>query len=201
MPKHILLLLLLASCLALLSVLPLAAAADRESDEDNDNDNDKDNDDDNDEKQDPEENRFTCEVDYGKGRGSWETLWSEEEKRWCCTHRGLACPTTSKLLFDCNAGLKNWKIGWSQAKKSWCCRQAGTGCYDNDANSKATAAAAATDEQNPVQELTDEEGAEREAAAVVRGAETEQCGVSGLLSEDGSFERSSSLQPSCGRQM
>lgn len=69
---------------------------------------------------------FQCGMNYGEGMGSWETVWTEDQKEWCCRNKKLGCP--SPPLFDCTAGLPHWKLGWSDMKKTWCCKRFQKGC-------------------------------------------------------------------------
>jgi len=72
---------------------------------------------------------FQCSWNWGEGVGSWEDVWSDEQKGWCCEHKQRGCPT--KPLFDCTEGFANWQLGWSAIKKTWCCKTARKGCSEN----------------------------------------------------------------------
>uniref|UniRef100_A0A7S2NG73 Uncharacterized protein n=1 Tax=Zooxanthella nutricula TaxID=1333877 RepID=A0A7S2NG73_9DINO len=78
-------------------------------------------------------------VDCGPSAASAQEIaalsafWSQDRSSWCCMHQGRGCsttppPTTSRMPYDCHAGLIDWESGWAWAKKEWCCKNIGTGC-------------------------------------------------------------------------
>jgi len=65
--------------------------------------------------------------EFDCGRAEAIEYWTEEQKRWCCSGSGIACPTTTKLPFDCSDSV-NWQNNWSPGKQAWCCDHFGSGC-------------------------------------------------------------------------
>eukprot|EP00913_Durusdinium_trenchii_P015774 g14824.t1 len=54
---------------------------------------------------------------------SWETVWTDEKKAYCCARVGHGCAAQP---YDCQAARGNWQAAWSEAKKKWCCEFEGS---------------------------------------------------------------------------
>jgi len=79
---------------------------------------------------------YDCEA----GLDEWVLGWSDEKKRWCCSHRGKGCSAAAPALptepFDCAMDYSDWAKHWSYRKKAWCCRQYARGCHVASADSE-----------------------------------------------------------------
>jgi hypothetical protein len=87
---------------------------------------------------------FDCKAEYEK----WEDHWSNDKKKWCCSHEHRGCSikgvatTTTKIQLDCKAGVNNWKDGWSKFKRDWCCKTQGFPCKQEDGTKNSTSTVA-----------------------------------------------------------
>ncbi|CAK9072662.1 unnamed protein product, partial [Durusdinium trenchii] len=63
--------------------------------------------------------RFDCTAAID----SWETVWTDEKKAYCCARVGHGCAAQP---YDCQAARGNWQAAWSEAKKKWCCEFEGS---------------------------------------------------------------------------
>jgi hypothetical protein len=67
---------------------------------------------------------FDCNVDPSL------LSWPERKKAWCCTKKGIGCPSTT-LPFDCSLS----SIDVSPQRNAWCCHYNGVGCLTTTTHS------------------------------------------------------------------
>jgi hypothetical protein len=84
--------------------------------------------------------------DCNTGLADWETSWEPEKQKWCCSKKGVGCPTQTVTTshtatttstsgfgsYDCDVDFEKLKTEWDPVHKAWCCEHAGKGCADSE---------------------------------------------------------------------